>query len=103
MEKLTTTYQSALYACYKVKQVKFRFAGELTSDWIYYVDNYHKWVVVTENERSYEIHDVPLDLSVLDRETKYEFEYDDWNEIDKKIINEYAAMGYGYVLKGELE
>jgi len=45
---------------------------------------------------------VPLDLSVLDRETKYDFEFDEWSEIDKKIIYEYAAMGRWYVSKEEL-
>ena len=49
------------------------------------------------------IKDVPLCLSFLDRETKYDFEVDDWNDLDKKIINEYAAMGYDLVLKKELE
>lgn len=102
MEKLETTYQAALYASYKVKEAKFRFVGYITSDWIYYVDCYHKWVTVTEDTSSYEIKEIPLDLSVLDRETKYKFEVDDWNDIDRKIINEYAAMGYDYVLKGEL-
>lgn len=103
MEKINTIYQSALYASYKVKEAKFRFTGYITSDWIYYVENYHKWVVVSENSTCYMIKDVPLDLSVLDRETKYDFEFDDWNDLDKKIINEYAAMGYDLVLKKELE
>lgn len=103
MEKGSATYQAALYAAYKVKETKFRFSGYITSDWIYYVENYHKWVVVSENSTCYMIRDVPLDLSVLDRETKYDFEVDDWNDLDKKIINEYAAMGYDLVLKKELE
>lgn len=103
MERINTIYQSALYVSYKVKEVKFRFTGYITSDWIYYVENYHKWVVVSENSTCYMIKDVPLDLSVLDRETKYDFEVDDWNDLDKKIINEYAAMGYDLVLKKELE
>ena len=103
MEKGNATYQAALYASYKLKETKFRFAGYITSDWIYYVENYHKWVVVSENSTCYMIKDVPLDLSVLDRETKYDFEVDDWNETDKKIINEYVAMGYDLVLKKELE
>lgn len=38
-----------------------------------------------------------------DKSATYDFEVDDWNEIDKKIINEYAAMGYNLVLKKELE
>lgn len=102
MEKLNTSYYAALYAAYKVKEIKFRFAEYITSDWIYYVDNYHKWVTVEENENSYEIMNAPLDLSVLDRETKYDFEFDEWSEIDKKIIYEYAAMGRWYVSKEEL-
>jgi len=102
MEKLNASYYSALYAAYKVKEIKFRFAGYITSDWIYYVDNYHKWVTVSENSTCYIVRDVALDLSVLDRQTKYEFEFDDWNEIDKKIIYEYAAMGRWYVSKEEL-
>lgn len=47
MERINTIYQSALYASYKVKEAKFRFTGYITSDWIYYVENYHKWVVVS--------------------------------------------------------